>query len=182
MRTFKLFMIAPLVLLFFGFTEPIPCYAGEAQDYKLGVKLGLNAMKHDEIFRLYEVYMVSGLPWTKHWHSGWIGYTGLSFNAGIQRAADDSGLVASMGPVFSLTKRDSRIFLIFSFRFALMDDYQFGHEDLGGRFAFIEECGFRYYLGWNMYAGYQYRHMSNAHIYDKNPGVDMHTLELIYNF
>ena len=87
-----------------------------------------------------------------------------------------------MGPVFSLAQRDSRFAFIFAFKFALMDDYQFGDEDLGGRFAFIEEIGFRYYLGWNMEAGYQFRHMSIAYIYHKNPGVDMHIFELAYNF
>lgn len=150
--------------------------------YKVGVKTGFTALDHDERFKLYEIYGISGLPWDKHWSSGWGMETGLNMNAGILEAADDKGFVGSVGPIFTFKKQDCRFLLTFAFRLALMDDHEYGDEDLGGAFAFIEELGIRYPLGWNFDAGYHFRHMSNAGIYDTNPGVDLHVFELVYNF
>ncbi|MGL6410117.1 acyloxyacyl hydrolase [Aeromonas veronii] len=68
-----------------------------------------------------------------------------------------------------------------------LDQYQFGtrghgYKDYGGPFQFALGIGLGYAITKNWLIGYQYEHMSNAYMYDKNPGLDSHTLHIEYRF
>ncbi|MBW1852148.1 MAG: acyloxyacyl hydrolase [Deltaproteobacteria bacterium] len=171
-----------IIIIALSFIAPPLSNAEEISHAKVGARKGVTAIKHDERFDLYELFWIAGLPWNAKWPSGWVLTTGLNINAGILRAAHDNGFIGSVGPILTFKKAKSRFSLILGFRLALLDDYEFGDEQLGGAFAFIEEVGLSYSLGWNLEAGYQFRHMSNADIYDHNPGLDLHVFELKYTF
>ncbi|MFQ1634829.1 acyloxyacyl hydrolase, partial [Aeromonas veronii] len=55
-------------------------------------------------------------------------------------------------------------------------------KDYGGPFQFALGIGLGYAITKNWLIGYQYEHMSNAYMYDKNPGLDSHTLHIEYRF
>ncbi|MFM5859436.1 acyloxyacyl hydrolase [Aeromonas veronii] len=68
-----------------------------------------------------------------------------------------------------------------------LDQYQFGtrghgYKDYGGPFQFALGIGLGYAITKNWLIGYQYEHMSNAYMYDKNPGLDSHTFHIEYRF
>jgi hypothetical protein len=157
-------------------------FAEDPSGFQMGAKFGFNAIKHDERFKLYELFCIGALPWNKTWPSKWVMNTGFSLNAGILEAADDKGFVGSVGPKITFHKMDSRFIFGICARMALLDDYKYGDENLGGAFAFIEEFSINYPVSWNVELGYQFRHQSNAGIYDSNPGVDQHVFEFIYRF
>jgi len=171
-----------IVALSLGLISPWLSNAEDVSPIELGINTGVTAIKHDENFNSFEVFWRGRLPWNSQWPSGWILNSCLSINAGVLSSAHDEGFICSIGPSFTFKKPDSRFILSLGFRLALMNDYEFGEEELGGVFAFIEEAGISYYLGWNLIIGYQFRHMSNAGIYKHNPGLDLHVFELRYNF
>ncbi|MGL5502317.1 MAG: acyloxyacyl hydrolase, partial [Aeromonas veronii] len=51
-----------------------------------------------------------------------------------------------------------------------------------GPFQFALGIGLGYAITKNWLIGYQYENMSNAYMYDKNPGLDSHTLHIEYRF
>lgn len=171
-----------IIIISLSFIAPALSNAEEVSHFSAGVRKGVTAIKHDERFDLYEIFGTASLPWSAKWSSGWELTTGLNINAGILRAAHDNGFIGSVGPILAFRKTTSRLLLTLGFRLALLDDYEFGDEQLGGALAFIEEVGLSYCLGWNLEAGYQFRHMSNADIYGHNPGLDLHVFELKYTF
>ncbi len=66
-------------------------------------------------------------------------------------------------------------------------DHEFGHrgngfKDYGGPFQFVTGIGLGYAITKNWLIGYQYEHMSNANMYEQNPGLDTHTLHIEYRF
>ncbi|MFM4963864.1 acyloxyacyl hydrolase [Aeromonas bivalvium] len=66
-------------------------------------------------------------------------------------------------------------------------EHEFGHKgngfkDYGGPFQYILGIGLGYELTANWWLGYQYEHMSNANMYEQNPGLDTHTLHIEYRF
>lgn len=66
-------------------------------------------------------------------------------------------------------------------------EHEFGHrgngfKDYGGPFQFASGIGLGYAITKNWLIGYQYEHMSNAKMYDQNPGLDTHSLHIEYRF
>jgi hypothetical protein len=65
---------------------------------------------------------------------------------------------------------------------ALLSEHQFGRENFGGPIQFVSHVGISFKLSANLGLGYRFQHMSNASIYNRNPGLELHMLELSYFF
>jgi hypothetical protein len=65
---------------------------------------------------------------------------------------------------------------------ALMNEHKFGEENFGGPIQFISHVGLHFKLSAHLSMGYRFQHMSNASIYNRNPGLELHMLELSYYF
>ncbi|MGL6369959.1 acyloxyacyl hydrolase [Aeromonas hydrophila] len=66
-------------------------------------------------------------------------------------------------------------------------EHEFGHrgngfKDYGGPFQFSSGIGLGYALTSSWLIGYQYEHMSNANMYEQNPGLDSHSIHIEYRF
>ena len=100
----------------------------------------------------------------------------------VLEGGGDTGLVVSVGPGLSLTSPRKRLLLGVGVNPSLVSKTEYGREDIGGPFQFTLYAG----LSWIFYRGlsvdYRYQHMSNAGIYDENPGLDMIMLGLIGRF
>ncbi len=55
-------------------------------------------------------------------------------------------------------------------------------RDMGGPIQFLSQAGIAFALFEDFWLGYQIAHMSNADLYSKNPGLDLHQLVLKYKF
>ncbi len=175
-------MILKMLNIALGLVYPQLGRAEDISHLEIGIRMGVTAIKHDERFRLYEAFGITDLPWDTQWTSGWILNTGLNINAGILRAAHDESFIGSAGPIFVISKYNCRFLGLLGLRLALLDDHEFGSENLGGAVAFIVEAGVSYRFGRHLKAGYQFMHMSNADIYKENPGLDLHVFDLKYEF
>jgi hypothetical protein len=78
--------------------------------------------------------------------------------------------------------REWPIFLVGGVRAALLGEHIYEGKDFGGRLQFIAEIGLNVRLSQKLGAGYRFQHMSNAFIYDTNPGLNMHIFEFKYSF
>ena len=64
----------------------------------------------------------------------------------------------------------------------LLSEHKFGEENFGGPIQFISHAGISFKLSDNLGVGYRFQHMSNASIYNRNPGLELHMFELKYFF
>ena len=55
-------------------------------------------------------------------------------------------------------------------------------EDLGGPIEFTSHIGLNLNFARHYTIGYRLQHMSNAFLYDANPGVNSHMIEIAYRF
>ena len=160
-----------------------PAYGEDLSKYSLGARTGIMVSGSMETsFNLYEAIGSFKLPWSYTWDSGWLLTTELDITAGNLRAAQDNGFIASAGPGIAITIPQGWMSFVLGFKFVYLNDYQFGGEDLGGNVSFRQELGVEFKIYSGLHAGYRIQHMSNAGIYDNNPGLDMHILELRYRF
>jgi hypothetical protein len=161
----------------------MPAWGEGGPSYSLGVRTGITVSGTiDTSFNLYEAIGSFRLPWAHTWDSGWSFISDIEMTAGILRGAQDNGFLASAGPAIAITIPQGWLSFALSVRVVYLDDYQFGGENLGGNWSFVEELGVEFPIYSGFTAGYRIRHMSNAGIYDNNPGLDMHIFELRYRF
>jgi hypothetical protein len=88
----------------------------------------------------------------------------------------------SVGPGLAWGWKGWPIFLVVGARAALLGEQEYKDKYFGGRLQFIEGIGLNIRLNRNLEAGYRLQHMSNAFMYDTNPGLNMHIFEFRYSF
>lgn len=82
----------------------------------------------------------------------------------------------------SLEFDDSPIELVVSSGPTLLTEDKFDTFDLGSKFQFTSAIGFDWEAIDDWALGYRYIHISNAGFGDPNPGLNMHAVNLLYNF
>jgi len=137
-----------------------------------------------EDFEQCDVFGIMGLPWSGEYPSGWEMRWRLNGSIGALRgASEEVGFITTLTPGLAFTKKAWRLTLDVGGGGALLSDWEFGRQDIGGPFQFIGHGGISFHLPMNLVAGYRFHHMSDATIYgNNNRGVDLHMLELSYSF
>jgi hypothetical protein len=146
-----------------------------------GFRSGLVTQNDVGDFTQFEIFMVQPLPWVWQWSSGWRLSTFLTASAGVLESEDRSGFIGTLGPEFKLSPAGRLSFIIGSVS-TFLGNHEFGKTDLGGLFQFTSYIGLNYRMGKSGSLGYRIQHMSNAGIFDTNPGLDMHVLQLDYRY
>jgi lipid A 3-O-deacylase PagL len=155
----------------------------------IGIRGGLNFADAElpppekEDFQQYDVIGIIGLPWKWEYpSSGWEVRSRVNGSAGVLRGAGDNAFITTITPGLAFRKPSWRLILDIGVGGALLTDWEFGRLDAGGPFQFIAHGGVSFELPWNLVLGWQFHHMSDATIYGKSQGVDLHMLELSYYF
>ena len=172
---------APLVVAligWFGFSSP--AIALDLQ--MLGLRLGISDHLNDEDFKQYEAFAIWNLPWD--WPLGPDGTLGtyLEANAGLLRGGGDSGFVGSIGPGLYLRGLEDKISIYLGVNPTVISKHEYGEEDLGGPFQFTSHIGIGFRFTRQFAIGYRFQHMSNLVFYEENPGLNLHMVEIGYNF
>ncbi|MCG6944133.1 MAG: acyloxyacyl hydrolase [Deltaproteobacteria bacterium] len=171
-----------LMLLLLNFCSPQPGSAGETDWIAVGLRAGLSATDGSENFEQYEMFATHGLPWSWQLTPGWFLSTNINLSAGALRGGGETGFIGSVGPSVTLSMVQDLILLDGGISAALLSEHKFGQENFGGPIQFVSHVGIRFKLGGNLGVGYRFQHMSNASIYNRNPGLELHMLELSYFF
>lgn len=171
------------VLLTVVLAAPAAVAAEPEKAFSLGFRAGVSAKRTDgEYFHLYEGVADFPLPQSVEWSCGWRLRTGISVHAGMLRAGQDNGFILTAGPNAKLDLPGGIFFFTAGARAGFMTDYRYGEADLGGPFTFETDIGVSARLGRKFSAGYHWQHLSNANVYDQNPSVNLHAIEVTYRF
>ena len=181
-------LVGTLFLLFL-----ITCLSGSswAKDIDLvaiGIRGGMNFQNaglppgEKVDFEQFDVFGIVGLPGGWDFSPNWKARWRLYGSAGVLRGTGDLGFVTTVTPGLAVTKKNWKLTFDIAMGGALISDWQYGRQDIGGPFQFIGHLGASYHLPGNLVAGYRFHHMSDATIYGASRGVDFHMIELSYHF
>ena len=149
-----------------------------------GLRAGASFNEEDESFNQYDMGVRYGLPWSWVWGDAFQVDTNVATSIGVLEGGGDAGLVGSLG--FEFVFGSARGKCPFEIRagsaLTLISEDQYGDEDLGGPVQFTHHISLHYWFLENLSAVARVQHMSNAGIYDENPGLDMIMLGMIYRF
>jgi len=177
---FRTILFIPLLLL--SIFSPEAGSAEEIEWIAVGFRAGISATDGSEDFTQYEAFGTFRLPWSWRPAEGWFLSTKVDLSAGALRGGGDTGFIGSVGPGIALSMVDGLILLDGGISAALLSEHRFGRENFGGPIQFVSHVGLSLKIGDHLGVGYRFQHMSNASIYNRNPGLDLHVLQLSYFF
>ena len=148
----------------------------------LGLRGDISDHRSEEDFKQYEAFVIWKLPWAWTLGSDWNLVTYLEANAGLLRGGGDSGFVGSIGPGLYFNGLQDKINIYLGINPTVISKHEYGEEDLGGPFQFTSHIGIGFRLTRHFAIGYRWQHMSNFVFYDNNPGLNLHMIEVGYNF
>jgi hypothetical protein len=121
--------------------------------------------------------------WERYGESGWGVGTRVLTTAGVLKAAGETAFIGTFVPGIAFGPKDGRLSLEVGGGIALLSEYKFGNQNLGGPFQFVWDIGVRGGVMRNIGAGYWFQHLSDATIYgSQSRGFDLHMVELSYRY
>jgi hypothetical protein len=179
MQLKRYWMILVFVLIGFA-TQPLS--GNEIVWRSIGLRAGVDDNRNDEDFKQYESFATWSLPWNWHSFSNWTIGTYLEANAGMLRGGGDSAFVGSIGPGIYFTGCKEIIDISVGINPTIISKHKFGDENLGGPVQFTSHIGLNLNFTRHFTIGYRLQHMSNGVLYENNPGLNMHMIEMGYRF
>lgn len=163
--------------------------AGEMRLDSLVVRGGLSGSsvigaEQNNDFNQIDLAVTVRLPWEWQVGSGWVLRPRLLTSAGVLRGAHETNGVFTLLPIDVILGRKDGLFSVdMGVGGALLTDYKFDGQNLGGPFQFVWTFGATSRFAGPLGAGYHFQHYSDATIYGHDSrGVDLHLFELIYWF
>jgi lipid A 3-O-deacylase len=172
-----------IILLFvlIGFLSP-PFCASQVTWRSAGLRGGVNDHRNDENFEQYEGFATWNLPWFRKLDQGWTIGTYLEANAGVLSGGGESAFVGSFGPGLYISGLKEMVEISMGINPTVISKHKFGDENLGGPIQFTSHIGLNFIFNRHYSIGYRLQHMSNAVLYEHNPGLNMHMIEVDYRF
>jgi hypothetical protein len=172
-------MLLVFVLISFA---PHPLSGNEIDWRSIGLRAGVNDNRNDEDFKQYEGFTTWKLPWSRQWDSGWTLGSYLEATGGVLRGGGESAFVGSIGPGIYFTHFNEKIDISMGINPTIISKHKFGDENFGGAIEFTSHIGLNINFARHCTLGYRLQHMSNGGLYENNPGLNMHMIELGYRF
>ena len=108
--------------------------------------------------------------------------TYIEANAGLLSGDDTSAFIGAVGPGIFVTGIDGIVEISMGINPTIISKHKFGDENLGGPFQFTSHIGLNIIFSNQIHIGYRLQHMSNGVLYEHNPGLNTHMIELGYRF
>jgi hypothetical protein len=118
----------------------------------------------------------------RQWDSGWVLGTYLEANAGVLSGGGTSAFVGSVGPGLYISGLKDMVEISMGLNPTIISKHKFGDENLGGPIQFTSHIGLKLILTNRYSIGYRLQHMSNGVLYEHNPGLNIHMIEVGYRF
>ena len=179
----KTVVLAFLVSCVLSFSGGAAAESGwDAAGIRGGADLTDSHALHAGTFRQYELFVNYLLPWSWRRASGLELRTRVDASAGVLARGGTQGFLATLGPGLALEMFPSTLELDGGGSAALLSRHDFPGRNLGSTFLFNVHGGVSVFLYQVIGVGYHYEHMSNAYLYEHNPGINLHMLEVKYRF
>jgi len=178
-----------LVMIILTLVFSIPGYGKEVEIEAIGLRGGINLEyvaippTEDHNFYQADAFMVLALPWKWRIASGLVLDWRVNTAAGFLWGGGDTAFIAELGPGLALHIPSWRMIVDTGTGLAALTKYHFGGQNMGGPVQIVGHFGVGFDLGWNLFAGWRFHHMSDATIYGNHTkGVDLNFLEFSYRF
>ena len=162
--------------------SPLAATAAETGWSAVGVRGGASADEKDHHLRQYEFFGRYRTPWELRADSGFGIGVNVELAAGVLHASGDYGLIASVGPTFTVGSPTFPVYVDLGVSAAGLTRDTFGDRDYNGYGQYISHGAINFVLGRGIGVAYRYQHMSNAGMNGSaNPGVNLHLVALEYH-
>lgn len=155
---------------------------GKAQDYFAGARGGLSLDGDGGRFHQVEAYGGVRLPWSWDFCRDWYLRPGGEVSAGWLNEDETSGFIGSVGPFVELGKGQFPVKLKAGLAPTVLSRCHYPTKNFGEYVQFTTRVGFEWDITRRFTAGILFQHMSNGSLSKSNPGVNLETLSLQYNF
>jgi hypothetical protein len=177
--------LGPLVIFISVLITPVFCAAKDAGWDVAGVRAGsdlTDGHSSSTNFALYEVFAAYRLPFEVGGGSAPTLRARLNGSAGALTRKEATGAIGSFGPSLVMGAFSDRLEIDGGGAVALISRHDFPARNLGGPVQFVLHAEMSIYVIRSIGIGYRFEHISNASLYERNPGVNFHILELKYRF
>jgi len=147
-----------------------------------GARVGFSKDVRGENFNQLEMAAAYRMPWNRNLDNGWTLESRINASAGVIHGGGDTAVIVTMGPGLAWLSPGQQFTIEAGISPTLMSRSEFGDADLGGIFQFTSFVGLNSRIGKQTIASLRVQHMSNAGIYDSNPGLDQAMLGINYRF
>ena len=175
----KLFAVS--LLAGFLLVCSLPARAAGPLAGRLGARMGFSAPgAADEYFRQYDVFYDFDLPWRWQRPDGWLIVSGADLSLGVLQGGGEKAAIGSGGLLLRFIRGITTVQLGGSV--AGLSKNNLGNADFGGPLQFLAYVGLDFQLTRHLAVGGRLQHMSNGHIYHKNPSLNQGMLQLTFTF
>lgn len=154
--------------------------AAQRPGWEFGLRGGMDATGVEESYSAGELYLLRDLPW-KVEHGQQALMARIDIGAGILEAAGDHGGWFAAGADLVWLLGCGAIEIEAGFRPTWLAEHIYGNDDFGGDLQFASHGGIAVNLA-QLMVSYRYQHISNASIYKKNGGLDLHLFGVGFRF
>ena len=157
----------------------------EDSRWSAGVRHGFSATSYDDPFHQTELFGILDLPHHPPWRfatdSGWYIQSRVIGSAGALSGQNQTGFVGSLGASIIFGQKHFPLYLDTGISPTFLSRDEFGSVNFGMPYQFTTYGGL--YLRYaRISVGYRVQHMSNAHLAEPNPGLDLHVIGITYHF
>ena len=148
----------------------------------VGARFGFSKDVRGENFNQLEINTAYRLPQTWMLDSGWTLNSRINASAGVLHGGGDTAAIGTIGPGLEWVSPSQGFSIEAGISPTLVSRHEFGDADFGGIFQFTSFIGLSSRIGSQKAVSLRIQHMSNASIYDSNPGLDQAMLGIDYRF
>lgn len=161
---------------------PLQAEADTSKKFTLGGQAGWPISGEDEDFNKYSAFGKVKLPWTLGPDASVHIVFKWDLTLGALDGEGDSSFIGTTGPSLTIGKSGGLFSVDFGGHIAYLDKYEIGYSNFGGNVQFIAYGGVNLHITDRLFIGYRIDHMSNAKIYDENPSLNLHMVQLGFQF
>jgi hypothetical protein len=151
-------------------------------NFLAGVRGGFSAIDGNLNFQQAEAYGQWKTPWRWNFCSDFSLRLCADVSAGWLHSYDTSAFIGTLGPVLEFRKGKFPIILEGGASPTIMSQHVFHGNNFGDNFQFTSYIGVQWEITKNLAVGVRIQHMSNAHIANPNPGLNMLMFSTSYSF
>lgn len=154
----------------------------DSGNFTLGARVGTTTGGNDGDFEQYELFGALKLPWATEFANRYQLETQAEVILGIQDGEGDTGGKFAGAFDLYLFSPGRKVSFMGGLGAGYRQEEELGDVDYSGPVFFLFHTGLNYWFSPTFSLGYRFHHESSGSLYDKNPSLNLHQLELRLHF